>query len=67
MPIVIANVRSCDWMMRMFFAPMRNSLRTVPVGKRFIWSYSSVTASKKPAWLSNLKGRHKTAELKLDN
>jgi len=25
------------------------------------------TAPKKPAWLSNLKGRHKTAELKLDN
>ncbi|PYS54998.1 MAG: hypothetical protein DMF76_26440, partial [Acidobacteria bacterium] len=25
------------------------------------------TASKNPARLSNLKGRHKTAELKLDN
>src|ERR1022692_1782826 len=31
------------------FAPMRNNFRTVPVGSRFIWSCSSVTASKKPA------------------
>ena len=35
------------------FVPMRNSFRTVPVGSRFIWSYSSVTASKNPAIASS--------------
>src|ERR1041385_603696 len=30
MPIVIANVRSCDWMMRMFFAPIRSNCFCAP-------------------------------------
>jgi hypothetical protein len=35
------------------FVPMRNNFRTIPVGNPFIWSYSSVTASKNPAIASS--------------